>query len=129
MSATLWLALAVITVSGLCDTVTHVGFKISADRVGLEVSGVASALRFGARFLSTPLAWVAIVFSVLSLLLFMFALTLSDLSFAFSVDSIHHVFIAAASARILKEKISPQRWLGTLIIMLGIVLVAMSGAG
>lgn len=129
MNATLWIALMVIAISGLFDTVTHVSFKFAADRVGIDVTGLPSALRFGWQFLRTRAAWFAIASSVLSLLLFMFALTLSDLSFAFSVDSIHHVFIAVAAMYYLKERVTGQRWLGTLIIMLGITLVAMSGTG
>lgn len=127
MNSMLILALAVIAVSGLFDMVMHVAFKRTADRVGIEVTGVRTALQFGWRFMCMPSAWLAIAASILSLLLFMFALTLSDLSFAFSVDSVHHVFIAIAAVVYLKERVTWQRWLGTLVIMLGIVLVAMSG--
>lgn len=129
MNATVVIALAVIAVSGLFDMVMHVAFKRTADGVGIDVTGWRSALQFGWGFVRRPAAWLAIASSVLSLLLFMFALTIADLSFAFSVDSVHHVFIAIASAIYLKERVTWRRWLGTLIIMLGILLVAMSGAG
>lgn len=127
MNATLWLAVVVITVSGLCDTITHVGFKMAADRVRVEVVGFRTALYFGWHFFRAPIAWLGITFSLISLLLFLYALTMADLSFAFSIDSIHHVFIALVSYLYLKEKVTWQRWLGTLCIMLGIVLVTLSG--
>jgi len=36
----------------------------------------------------------------------------------------HYVFIAFSSMLILKEKVGKKRWLGTLLIVIGIVLVS-----
>lgn len=117
----------VIALSCVCDTINHLGLKKCTDAVSIEVKGFASLLRFARGILGMPLAWTSIAFSFLSLFLFLYALTMSDLSFAFSLDSLHHVFIAIASWALLKEKIGPLRWVGTGCIVAGITLVALSG--
>ena len=127
MNSVYVLVLGVIFLSGLFDTFTQVCFKKASDGVDIEVGNLRSALRFGWAFLQRPPAWLAFGSSVCSLMLFLFALTRSDLSFAFSVDSVHHVFIALASWLYLRERLSWKRWLGTALIVLGISLVASGG--
>lgn len=116
-----------IAATGVCDTVNHIGAKWCANSIDVHVDGLSSAIRYSIRFLKMPLAWMSITFALLSLFIWLFALTMAELSFAFSLDSVHHVFIALASKRILKENVGWQRLLGTTVIMSGIVLVALSG--
>ena len=51
----------------------------------------------------------------------------ADLNFAFSLSSIHYIFIALASKFILKENVSRSRWWATLMITVGIAIVSVSG--
>lgn len=128
MSGQLTLVIFVIVLTSVCDTVNHLGLKLCANAVDVKVAGVATLIRYALRVVSMPLAWVSIFFSLLSLFLWIYALTMADLSFAFSLDSMHHVFIGVASRAVLKERVGWQRWLGTISIMVGIILVAASGA-
>jgi drug/metabolite transporter (DMT)-like permease len=52
-------------------------------------------------------------------------LSKADLNFAFSADSMHYIFIALASRFVLKEKMGFRRWLGTGLIVVGIVFLSM----
>jgi drug/metabolite transporter (DMT)-like permease len=127
MTSPLAFVVFLIVLTSVCDTVNHLGLKVCANAVDLEVAGLGSVARYTLRFLRMPLAWVSIFFAFLSLFLWLYALTRADLSLAFPIDSMHHVFIALASRFLLKEFVSWQRWLGTGCIMVGIVLVTMSG--
>jgi drug/metabolite transporter (DMT)-like permease len=127
MSADLLFVLFLIVLTSVCDTVNHLGLKVCADAAGIQVAGVPTALRFAFRIVKMPLAWVSVFFSLLSLFLWIYALTKADLSFAFSLDSLHHVFILIAARVLLKENVGSRRWLGTIVIVVGIVLVAGSG--
>jgi uncharacterized membrane protein len=73
-----------------------------------------------------PRLWLAGLFSLLSLCIWLFVLSKSDLNFAFSLDSMHYLFIAFASRLVLKEKVCFRRWLGTLLVVTGIVIVSIS---
>jgi len=128
MTGHLVFVIFLIAGTSVCDTVNHLGLKVCADAVDFEVVGAGSVARFAWRILRMPLAWVSIGFSFLSLFIMLYALTMASLSLAFSLDSMHHVFIALASRFFLKESVSWRRWLGTASIMIGIVLVALSGA-
>lgn len=127
MNGPLALVIGVILLTSVCDTVNHLGLKLCANAVQIDVRNLSSLLRYVGRFLRLPLAWVSILFSLISLLLWLYALTMADLSFAFSLDSMHHVFIALVSWKVLKEPVDRKRWLGTLSIVIGVILVASSG--
>jgi drug/metabolite transporter (DMT)-like permease len=128
MTGPLAFVIFLIVLTSVCDTVNHLGLKVCADAVDLEVVGLRTVIPYTRRFLRLPLAWVSIGFSFLSLFIMLYAMTMASLSLAFSLDSMHHVFIALGSRFFLKEKVGRRRWLGTLSIMVGIVLVALSGA-
>jgi drug/metabolite transporter (DMT)-like permease len=128
MTGSLAFVIFLIVLTSVCDTINHLGLKVCADGVDLEVVGIRTVVPFALRLLRRPLAWVSIFVSLLSLFIMLYAMTMASLSLAFSLDSMHHVFIALASRTLLKERVSLHRWLGTVCIMAGIVLVALSGA-
>jgi drug/metabolite transporter (DMT)-like permease len=53
-------------------------------------------------------------------------LSRADLSFAFSADSMHYIFIAIASRFILKERVGFKRWVGIIFIVIGIAVISFS---
>jgi uncharacterized membrane protein len=73
-----------------------------------------------------PKVWLGGLFALLSLCIWLFVLSKAELNFAFSVDSVHYIFIAFASRMILKEKVGFKRLAGTISIILGIILVSLS---
>lgn len=76
------------------------------------------------QLIKSPRVLVSSIFSAISLFIWLFVLTKSDLNFAFSIDSIRYILIALASVLILKEKINAVRWLGIFAVVCGIMLVA-----
>jgi uncharacterized membrane protein len=54
------------------------------------------------------------------------ALGRADLSWVYPFASLSYVLITIASWALLHEHISPQRWLGLLVICAGVLLVARS---
>ena len=49
-----------------------------------------------------------------------------DLSFLYPFEALDRLFILPAAAFFLREKITPQLWVGVLLIVSGVVLVAVS---
>jgi uncharacterized membrane protein len=127
MKAGLFLVISLIVMTSVCDTISQLLLKSTINSLG-EFSSrrIKNIIRFIIRLVLKPKAWLALLFSTLSLCLWLMALSKADLNFAFSVDSMHYIFIAFASAVVLKEKVGTIRWLGTLSIVVGIILVAIS---
>lgn len=95
--------------------------------------------REGAVDLTAPSQWLALVLSVvrnpyvlagvLFLAVFFFlylaALSWADLSFVMPLTAMSYLFAALLARFALKEGVSWFRWGGTIVIMIGIVLVAL----
>ena len=70
-----------------------------------------------------PFVALGIVALTLSLLTRMALFSLADLSFVLPVTAIGYVIAVLIGKVFLHETVTPQRWLGTLLIFLGAVLV------
>lgn len=69
--------------------------------------------------------WVAmgIVALILALLTRMALLSLADLSFVLPVTAVGYVVAVFLGKVLLHETVTPQRWMGTLLIFVGALLV------
>jgi drug/metabolite transporter (DMT)-like permease len=74
-----------------------------------------------------PTIWLGTALLIISFLLFITALSLADLSFVLPVVSIEVVVNVAFADYFLNEPVSPLRWIGTVLIFLGVILVGRSG--
>lgn len=127
MNNGLFVVLSLIVATSVCDTINQLFLKSTIDSFeALETNSVGKILKFILRLIMTPRVWIGCLFAILSLCIWLVVLSKADLNFAFSVDSMHYIFIALASQYILKEKVGPRRWLGTFLIVVGIFLVSLS---
>ena len=127
MKTSLFLIIGLIVLTSICDTISQICLKATINSLG-EFSSrhFKNVVRFILRLILKPKAWLALVFSTLSLIIWLLVLSKADLNFAFSVDSMHYIFIALGSSLLLKEKVGGIRWLGTFSIVVGIILVTIS---
>jgi len=127
MKANLFFILSLIALTSICDTVSQTLLKSTVNYLSFNFSWhLIKFFRFIFKIMLTPVIWIGLFFSTISLCIWLFVLSKADLNFAFSADSMHYIFIALASRFILKEKVSWQRWLGILSIIVGIVFVSLS---
>jgi drug/metabolite transporter (DMT)-like permease len=127
MKEGLLLVLFLIALTSLCDTISQLFLKAAINSLNFVFTlNITKFLKFILQLLIKPWLWLAFVFSVVSLCIWLLVLSKADLNFAFSADSMHCIFIAVASRIILKEKFSSLRWLGTGLIVLGIVFVSLN---
>lgn len=126
MTLGLFFIIYFIVLISISDTACQLFLKSAINRLKFEVSGIRKAVLFILKLAASPGAWAALFFSIVSLALWLFILSHVDLNFAFSVDSMHYIFIAFASRLILKERVGTWRWAGTLLIVAGIILVTLS---
>ena len=127
MKTTLLYIILLIVATSLCDTASQLFLKTSIDSLSFDINGVKKLFRFLFRLARVPRVWFSLLFSTLSLFIWLFVLSKADLNLAFSLDSMHYIFIAFGSHIFLKEKVGAKRWGGTILIVTGIVLVSLSG--
>ena len=75
------------------------------------------------RAMLSPFVAAGVAMLILAMLIRMAVLGLADLSFVLPLTAIGYVFAALLGRFILHEEVSPQRWLGTALILIGVALV------
>ncbi|PIQ90535.1 MAG: hypothetical protein COV71_03725 [Candidatus Omnitrophica bacterium CG11_big_fil_rev_8_21_14_0_20_41_12] len=121
------IVLFLIALTSLFDTITQLFLKSAIDSLNFTPSfNIVKIFTFIGRLLIKPRLWLGFIFSIISLCIWLLVLSKADLNFAFSADSMHYIFIAVASRLVLKEKFTSMRWLGTGLIVTGIVLISLS---
>jgi len=118
--------LSLIAVTSICDTINQLFLKSAINSIVSPAGNIREVLKFIFKLVLIPRVWISFFFSLISLCIWLFVLSQVDLSFAFSADSMHYIFIALASRFILKEKVSAKRWLGIILIVVGIMMVSVS---
>jgi drug/metabolite transporter (DMT)-like permease len=83
-----------------------------------------SASLFNLAALSSPWVWLGILCMLLSLVSWLYALRSVPLLIAFNLAAATHVIVPIASWLLLGERIPPVRWLGILIVTLGVFVIA-----
>lgn len=118
--------LFLIALSSICDTLNQLFLKSAVNSLSAPANRVKEVIRFILKLVRTPRVWAGLLFSLISLCVWLFVLSRADLSFAFSADSMHYIFIALTSWLVLKERVSFKRWMGIALIVAGIALVSLS---
>ena len=75
------------------------------------------------RAMGSPFVATGVAMLILAMLLRMAVLGIADLSFVLPLTAIGYVFAALLGRFILHEQVSPQRWLGTALIFIGVAIV------
>ena len=120
---------ALILTGVLLNAAAQLMLKAGANRVG-PVAIDSAALMSAARELafSLPIAG-GIACYVVSVLVWIIALTRVEVSIAYPMLSIGYVVNAVAAWMLFGEQLTPLRLVGILVIILGVYLLAASGRG
>lgn len=116
-----WIVLAiealVVTAS---ETMLKIGASETRKLAGWEWTGVVG--------LGSPWIWGAICFVIMSFLCWIYVLRHLPLSVAFPMSNVVHVLVPLSSWIFLGEFISPRRWCGIAIVIVGLAVVAQPAA-
>ncbi|MDD5155574.1 MAG: EamA family transporter [Candidatus Omnitrophica bacterium] len=127
MKPSIFLIISLIVLTSICDTISQLFLKSAINSLEANINSIKKVFAFIIRLILVRRIWIGLIFSCLSLFVWLFVLSKADLNLAFSIDSMHYIFIAFASSLILKERVGLKRWLGTVLIVVGIALVTLSG--
>lgn len=127
MKEGLLVVLSLVALTSLCDTINQLFLKSAIDSLNFTPTfNIIKISKFIFQLLIMPRLWLGFIFSLISLGIWLVVLSKADLNFAFSADSMHYIFIALVSRFVLKEKMGSWRWLGTGLIVVGIVFISLS---
>ncbi len=119
--------IALIVLTDLLESTYEFFFKKGMLLVGeFDFSHLCTIGDFLLRTLSNGWIWVGLIIILIETLTWFIVLSKIDLSLAFPIGSLSYLFVILASAFMLHEEVSLNRWIGTLIIIIGISLVAKS---
>lgn len=100
--------------------------KLATNKVGvIEASSALSVSAMTAIFLQWPMILGLICYGV-SLLVWLMALSRTDVSLAYPMLSLGYVMNAVAAHYYLGEMVSAQRWVAIGVILIGVILLARS---
>jgi len=123
---TIFFILFLIILTSLFDTINQLFLKTSINSLNLNIKSIKDVISFISKLILIPKVWMGFTFCVMSLFCWLFILSKADLNYAFSADSMHYIFIALGSRIFLKEKVGFKRWVGTIFIIVGIILITLS---
>ncbi len=75
------------------------------------------------RALRVPWMWLGVAMMAIAFFALLGALSLYNVSFVVPVTALSYVAGASGGVAFLREKVSPQRWLGVLLVAIGVTLV------
>ncbi len=118
--------LFLIVLTSICDTINQLFLKSAINSLPSPSGSILNVVKFILRLILIPRVWISLLFSITSLCIWLFVLSRADLSYAFSADSMHYIFIAIVSRFILKERVGLKRWIGIVFIVIGIAVISFS---
>jgi len=79
--------------------------------------------RFIGRAMAVPWMWIGISMMATGFFALLGMLSVANVSFVFPATALSYAAGALGGKIFLREKVTPQRWLGVLIVCLGVALV------
>ena len=116
-----------VLVSEILTAGGQILLKKSANSMGKhDLKKFGAHFRFLADVFSKPGLWVGFGFMALGLIAWLFALAEGDLSLVFPLGSLQYVLILFLAHFMLGEKIDRMKLTGTILVVLGIVLITVT---
>lgn len=115
-----------VAFSIVLDVIGQLCFKMGLDRLP-ELEGGFRLNAFWGQVFNAPLLWAGIGAYVIEFFVWLEALSRAPLSLLFPAAALAYCGVVLVGRLVLGETVSRRRWLGTLVITLGVMLVAIGG--
>ena len=119
--------LALLITSVVFATAGQITLKSAMNRVGrIGTAQVTAAADTALRMAREPLLWIGLALFGISALFWLVVLSHVPLSLAYPVVGISYIFVVIFSRLVLHEHIPTLRWIGALVVAMGIALIGLS---
>lgn len=119
----------VILLIALCivlDVIGQLAFKLGLDRLPEHVGGFRLR-HFSRQIAGAPLLWCGVACYSVLFVSWLEVLSLAPLSLVFPAISLSYCGVVLGGRLVLGETVSRRRWLGTVVITTGVMLVCATG--
>ena len=99
---------------------------------GMKQAGEVSSLRLavldevGGRAIRSPFVLLGGALQVVAFVTYLVALSRRDLSYVFPLTATSDIVTTVAARYVLRERVTPTRWAGVVIVSIGIALISAS---
>jgi len=118
---TIGLILVSVTFAAIAQVTLKAGINHVTDANGGQLAMNGDSLK---QIATQVLVWVGLAIFAVSAVLWLFALSRANLSFAYPFAALGYVIIVIASILFLNEHVQPITWVGMALIVGGILLIA-----
>ena len=91
-----------------------------------SLGSLDAKLLFIKTVISKPAVWLGMLSIAIGLVIWIFTLAGGDLSVVYPLSSVEYILVLFSAHFLLGEKIDRMKMAGTILVMLGIVLITMS---
>jgi multidrug transporter EmrE-like cation transporter len=118
---TIGLILVSVTLAAVAQVTLKAGMNHVTDASGGQLALNGDSLK---QIASQVWVWAGLAIFAVSAVLWLFALSRANLSFAYPFAALGYVIIVIASILFLDEHVQPLTWVGVALIIGGILLIA-----
>ncbi|MDD5774299.1 MAG: EamA family transporter [bacterium] len=115
-----------IIITDVLESVAELFFKNGATATGMNNIGLHNFLEFTFKILSVPSLWIGILIYAVNFFVWMIILSRIELSVAFPIGSTTYIIVPILSIMFLHEKVFLLRWVGILLIIIGVYFISKS---
>jgi uncharacterized membrane protein len=117
-----WMWLAVSVISGtMGDLLSAKGMAVHGEIQDFGPRGMARVLRY---ITTHPLVVAGIAINAVSFFSFLALLSVAELNFAVPATALSYILKTVLAARYLGECVLAHRWVGAVLVMVGMVLIS-----
>jgi drug/metabolite transporter (DMT)-like permease len=120
------IVLSLVLLSVILNSIGQLLFKTGLNQIGVFTFSTANLLTFGFKIISNISIMAGLFIYLTSTIVWFLVLSRADVSFAYPLISIGYIFSALGAYFILHEPFSLMKILGTIVIILGVVLICQS---
>ncbi|KQB55693.1 transporter [Pseudomonas endophytica] len=122
-----FIVVVLVAFSIVLDVIGQLCFKIGLDRLP-ELEGGFRLNAFWLQVFNAPMLWAGVGAYVIEFFVWLQALSRAPLSLLFPAAALAYCGVVFAGKVLLGEYVSRRRWMGTLVITLGVMLVCFAAA-
>lgn len=110
---------------GIVSLIGQLCLKRGVTEIGvIQTGSLRILIQSIIKLLSNPLILTGLCFSVVGAFIWLMILSRVDLSFAFPISGgIFYILLFLASWLVLKEEVTLFRWMGVIVILIGIIMI------